>query len=184
MITNANYIYTAKGFYTVQEYIDSLVLNEAPKVFSFNEDTLEYILSPIDEVEESTTLINTFEVKFSDVYSSRNIIVNVGEEAEILQYNIIHTEKFPILDKKFQIIKYLEANKTNERIHFGWKKITTLFNYSNKCPNITLGDTLVKFVNRILIEPEKIYSFKFEGNTIPIFTSLTKTTHSNFILLK
>lgn len=183
MLTSSNYIYTSKGIYTIDEYIAAFNNEVAPNIITFNEDLLEYEFISIDEIEEIDDKI-IFEATFVDLYSTRNVTINLADCAEILQYNILHTNLNPIINKTYQVIRYLESNKNEPRIHIQWKEIKSLLNYSNKCPNITLGDTLSKFVHRDLINSSKVYSFKKLGVKIPIFASLSKTTHSNFILIR
>lgn len=183
MITLNNFIYTEKGIYSTKEFMDEFILKTHPKVMSFNADTLCYEFQEIDEIETITNL-EIYELKFIDVFSSRNIIINSTNTAEILQYNIFHTDFNSLVNKSFQTLRFINSNVDNERLHLEWKQIKNLFNYANKSPNIVLGDTVVKYVSKRILEKSDLYSFKFENTIIPIFSLMTRTTHSNFILIK
>lgn len=183
MITINNFIYTEKGIYSVKEFIDELEINSQPKVMSFNTETLCYEFKTIDDVEIITNL-DIYELKFMDVFSARNIILNSTNEAEILQYNVFHTDENSLVNKSFQTLRYINSNINNDRMHLGWKYIKNLFNYANKSPNIVLGDTVVKYVSKRILEKSHIYSFKFQNEKIPVFSLMSKTTHSNFILIQ
>ncbi len=185
MLGISNFLYTNKGIYSVEEFLN---LDIKPKVLSFKDDPndkdfLTYLFQDIDEVEIIKNQ-EIFEMKFLDVYSNRTIILNGGLETQILQYNIINTAKDPVITKNFQIIKYLTSNINHPKIFFLWKYIKDLLNYSNKSPNICLGDTIVKYSNKILLEKGNLYKFKHKEEIIPVFSLMTKATHNNFLLIK
>lgn len=184
MITANNFIYTEKGLYSVLDFLSAFNLKASvPKVMSFNEVDLCYEFREIDEIEE-IDIYETYELKFVDIFSTRNIILNSTNEAEILQYNIFHTEYDSLVNKSFQVLKFINSNSDNDKLHLEWKTVKNLFNYANKSPNISLGDTIIKFVAKRLLEPTTLYSFKYEDEKVPIFSLMTRTTHSNFILIK
>lgn len=185
MIGINNFIYTNKGIYSIEEFINT---SNKPKVMTFidNKDDLNFLSYEFQEIDEIEIIENQeiFELKFLDVYSNRTIILYGGLDTDILQYNVVNTEKNPIILTNFQIIKYLASNIDHPKIYFNWKKVKDLLNYSNKSPNICLGDTVIKFTNKILTEKGNLYRFKYKKNIIPIFSLVTKATHNNFILIK
>lgn len=189
MLNVNNYVYTEVGILSVS---DLLSLQESgtllPKVLTFNTDVespnyLSYYFTEVDQVEESTDR-DIYEVRFVDVFSSRNVVLNATNDSEIFQYNILQTEYNPIINKNYQVIKYLRANTFRSKLNLGWVTLSSLTNYANKSPNVCIGDTVVKFSSRVFKNIENAYSIRFNESVVPVFASLTKSTHFNFILIR
>lgn len=189
MLNVNNYIYTERGILSINDLIHMQENSEdLPKVLTFNtdktsDDYLKYYFTSVDSIEESTYQ-NMYEVRFVDVFSSRNVIVNATIDTEILQYNIVQTDDHPIMNKNYQVIRYLKANIHHPKININWVPLSALLNYANKSPNICVGDTVIKFSNKIFRGIENAYYLKKYDDVLPVFAALTKSTHFNFVLVK
>lgn len=184
MLNVSNYIYTENGILSVN---DLLSLQESglplPNVLTFDTDNLMYKFTPIDTLVENTDT-DIYEVRFIDVFSNRNIIINVTLDTEIFQYNIIRTDNYSIFNKHYQILRYLKANIDRSTLNMRWAPISSLPNYATKSPNLCLGDTLVKFSAKIYKNKEVSYDIRYNNTKVPVFATLTKSTIFNFILLR
>lgn len=189
MLNVNNYVYTEEGLLSINDLLNLQKNNILlPKVLTFNTDKtspnyLTYYFTDIDEIEENIGT-NIYEIRFVDVFSSRNIIVNATADTEIFQYNILQTDDHPIINKNYQVIQYLKANILRTKLNLRWIPLFKLTNYANKSPNISIGDTIVKFSHKIFKNTENSYSIKFNSLTVPVFVALTKSTHFNFVLVK
>jgi hypothetical protein len=190
MLNINNYIYTNKGIYSIANLLELYNASaELPKVMTF--DTVEasptifeYSFVDIDNILE-TDNVDIYECKFLDIYSNRNITLNCSFDTQIFQYNTLLTDVDPIINKNFQVIRYLNSNITRTKLTPQWTAISTLINYGTKMTNICLGDTVMKFSNRLYLNKEKAYSFRLSDNSvIPIFASLSNSTYYNFVLVK
>lgn len=189
MLSVNNYVFTEKGILSISNLLelqeDGLPL---PKVLSLDTNSesdtyLQYLFETIDEISEEEDK-DIYEIRFVDVYSSRNVIINCTNDSEILQYNALDTEDDPIINKNFQVLKYLNSNLTRTKLLIRWELISDLFNYANKSPNISLGDTVVKFSNKYFRFKEPAYNILCSALKIPVFASISKSSYWNFILIK
>lgn len=189
MLNVNNYIYTEAGIFSVNDLLNLQKNNVLlPKVLTFNTDKessnyLTYYFTDINEIEEIPK-VDIYEVRFVDVFSSRNIILNISADTEIFQYNVLQTEDHPIINKNYQVIQYLKANIMRTKLNLKWIPIAELTNYANKSPNICMGDTVVKFSHKVFKNNESAYCIKFNSNVVPVFAALSKSTHFNFVLVR
>ena len=143
MLNVNNYIYTEAGIFSVNDLLNLQKNNVLlPKVLTFNTDKessnyLTYYFTDINEIEEIPK-VDIYEVRFVDVFSSRNIILNISDDTEIFQYNVLQTEDHPIINKNYQVIQYLKANIMRTKLNLKWIPIAELTNYANKSPNICM----------------------------------------------
>lgn len=189
MLSVNNYVYTEVGLLSISDLL-SLQKNSLPlpKVLTFNTDTaspnyLTYYFTEVDEVVESTNT-DVYEVRFVDVFSSRNIILNATNDTEIFQYNVLQTEDYPVINKNYQVVRYLKANLLRAKLNLRWVAVENLTNFANKSPNVCIGDTVVKFSHKVFRGKESSYSVKFNSSPVPVFAALTKSTHFNFVLTR
>ena len=97
MLNVNNYVYTEVGLLSINDLLNLQKNNiSLPKVLTFNTDKtspnyLTYYFTDIDEIEENIST-NIYEVRFVDVFSSRNIIINATADTEIFQYNVLQTD--------------------------------------------------------------------------------------------
>ncbi len=190
MLSINNYIYTNKGIYSLTNLLELYNTSaKMPKVMTFDTDEtsstqFEYSFVEVDSILESDN-VDIYECKFLDIYSNRNITVNCSGDTQIFQYNTILTDCDPIINKNFQVVRYLNSNITKMKLLPQWKTILSLINYGTKTPNICLGDTVMKFSSRRFINKEKAYSFRTTDNSIiPVFACLSNSTYYNFVLVK
>lgn len=190
MLNVNNYIYTNKGIYSLTNLLELYNASvEMPKVMTF--DTVEasptifeYSFVEVDNILE-TNDVDIYECKFLDIYSNRNITLNCSADTQIFQYNTLLTDYDPIINKNFQVIRYLNSNITRTKLLPQWNALSTMINYGTKMPNICLGDTVMKFSNRIFMNKEKAYSLRASNDSvIPVFASLSNSTYYNFVLVK
>ena len=127
MISINNFLYTDKGILSVQDLIELQKANaEFPKImrcktdfisgekFSYYFDTFDTIIEAEDQ--------EMYELKFTDVMSMRNITINATKDSSIYQYNAIQTEANPIINKNFQVIKFLNSNLIKTKLLPRWEK--------------------------------------------------------------
>ena len=185
MITINNYIYTNKGIVSVQDIFNDFQNTvELPSVMSFNDTSLEYEFVEVASIVK-TDDVDAYECKFNDIYSSRTLVLNAAKESEILQYNTLQTENSPIINKNFQVVKYLTANTSRSKLFLGWKALSELTNYANKSCNIGLGDTVLRFNNKMYKQKDSVYEFfNASEEKIPVFACLAVQTYYNFVLIK
>lgn len=185
MITINNYLYTNKGIISIQDlYNDFENESELPLVMTFNTASLLYEFVEVANIVK-TDDVDIYECKFNDIYSSRTVVLNAAKESEILQYNTLQTENSPIINKNFQVVKYLTANITRSKLFLGWKALSELTNYANKSCNIGLGDTVLRFNNKVYKQKDSVYEFfNASEEKIPVFACLAVQTYYNFVLIK
>ena len=194
MINSNNYIYTNKGILSVIElytiYQSKLTDNTIvlPKVMTYNLDNFNYEFTDISNMNKTDieeNYVHIYEVKITDVFSNRTVTLNCTGDTQLLQYNVIATDTYPIANKFIGVNKYLEGNKNRSKINIGWKSIGDLRNYANQMPCISLGDTVTKYVSRLYKKQEIGYSIlNSNGDSIPIFCCMNNSTFYNFILIK
>jgi len=185
MITINNYIYTNKGIVSVQDIFNDFEnVVELPLVMSFNTTSFTYEFVEIANIVK-TDNIDSYECKFNDIYSSRTASLVAAKESEILQYNTLQTDNSPIINKNFQVLKYLNDNADRSKLFLGWRALSELTNYANKSCNIGLGDTVIRFNNKVYKQKDSVYEFfDFSEEKIPVFASLSVQTYYNFVLIR
>jgi len=185
-----NFIFTDSGIASIQSL---KALNDAksnlPRALSFdtNPDSptfLSYQFIQIDHID-TVADCDMYEVKFSDVFLNRTITLNCSGDSEIFKYNVIQTDNNSLLNKNYEVVKYLKSNLSRNSLSPGWTRINQLVNYATKSPNIVLGDNVVKYQHRFFKGIEIGYQFIDNKNSvIPVFSCLTTSAFYNFILIK
>lgn len=189
MISINNYVYTDRGILSVQDLLDIQTAGgQLPKLMRYRTnitagETYSYHFDTFDTIVEVEDQ-EIYELKFVDVMSMRNITLNATKTSSIYQYNVIQTEMDGIINKNFQVTKFLISNYQKTKLLPRWEMISNLTNYANKSPNIGLGDTIIKYVSKVFIGNSKAYVFHKVGDPIETFCSLTRSTHFNFVLIK
>ncbi len=190
MITINNYIYTNKGILSLAKLLqfqtDGVTL---PKVMTF--DTVDqsptqftYYFTDLDNILE-TTDVDIYETRFFDIKSNRTVILNCTSDTEIFQYNTLQTDVDPIINVNVGVSQYLISNLSRTRLYPQWKALSTLVNYGNKMCNINLGDTTLRYSNKILMQKENGYVFRDSNNAIiPVFAGMSNYVYHNFVLIK
>lgn len=195
MISVNNYVYTNKGIYSVGElydlYTKSLIPANGivmPEVMTYNINTFNYIFTDINKVVKTETkenFVDMYEVRMLDIFSNRNITINCNEDTQLLQYNVILTDINPIEKRFIGVNRYLDGNKSRSKINIGWKSISDMYNYATKMPCIGLGDTIIRYMNKLYKKKEPGYAILDSANQqIPIFVCMNSSTFYNFVLIK
>lgn len=186
MYSESNHIYTNRGVYSVYDlYV--LKQNEAfdtIKFMTFNTDTYEYSFVNGADITVTEDDISIQEVVFYDLHSEKNIVVNLTNDTNIYQFDLVNMDKRAYLStNKLKVNQYLQSTD-KELLHLGPKPIETMLNYSVNMPNISLGDTLVRYTSKVYKSKEKVYNIiDNEGNNLPIFIGQAVNSFYNFVLI-
>lgn len=186
MLSINNFVYTDKGIFSIQNLITAQENDNLPKLMTYNTTNFNYFFNEDSYIIEEIVDIDIYEIKFVDVFTTRNITMYTDKNTEIFQYNLIQTDNDSIVNKNFQVGKYLQGNITKPRLLPRWEIISDLTNYANKSPNIGLGDTVIKFVSKMFKEKTNGYLIKFTSNNLPVplFASINRSSQFNFVLIK
>lgn len=191
MYSEYNHIYTNKGIYSMYD-LYTLKINNALstiKVMSYDVVNHLYKFVDVSNMTVSTELYDIYEIQFSDIYSDKISTVNGSGELYIYQYDVIKTDDDTIQSKKIKVNQYINYVLSTiliaEHLQFAPKKIQTLTNFAVIMPNISLGDTVIKFRTKNLKGKEPVYRIlDATGNNIPIFVGQSVNAFYNFVLMK
>lgn len=186
MLSINNFVYTDQGIMSIQDLLDAQIKGTLPKLMSYDEENSKYFFDLVPFKIEEIADIDIYELKFVDVFTTRNITMYASKTSQIYQYNLIQTETDSLVNKNFQVGKYLQSNMQRPKLLPRWETITDLTNYANKSPNIGLGDTIIKFISKMYKETTNGYSIKYidGGSPVPLFASINRSSQFNFILIK
>lgn len=187
--SETNHLYTNKGIYSVY---DLYVLSQngeldTIKLMSFDTDLLEYKFVDIDRVIFSEEEFDVYEIAFNDLFTDKVSTINGTGNLCIYQYDTPVIEEFyDYLEKnRIKVNQYmnLAGGSSAPALHFGKKNMFELVNYSVNMPNISLGDSMIKYFTKILRHREQVYVFLGENDkTIPLFIGQATNSYYNFIL--
>lgn len=192
MLSESNHIYTNKGIYSVYDLYCLKTSNKLDtiKLMSFDLNSLTYIFVDVNDMTFSDTVdYNIYELEFYDMYSDKVSVVNATIDSIIYRYNVLKLDDDYLDTKKVKVNQYLNTvssnNDLSSSLHFGPVSVDTLIDFSVKMPNISLGDTIIKFSSKTFKQKEPAYRIlDASGNDIPIFVGQAINAFYNFVLIK
>lgn len=192
MLSESNHIYTNKGIYSIYDLYTLKTSNtlDTIKVMSFDFTNLTYVFKDVkDVIYSDNTEYNIYELEFYDVYSDKVSIVNATIDSIIYRYNILKLDDDYLDTKRVKVNQYLNIVNNNpilaDNLHLGPVVVDTLIDFSVKMPNISLGDTVIKFSCKVFKQKEPVYRIiGIDDNDIPIFVGQAVNAFYNFVLVK
>lgn len=164
LLGKSNLVYTDTGVRSVFDlYKDMNSDYELPKVLSYNEETNTNIFQTIKNIEFVKN-IDLYKVSFSDQILAKTFNVECSLDTEFLLYNIITTTVEPIIVHAYNVYHYLKYNKPHYSLN--WKPLSFMVNYAMVSPVVTLGDIVVKYLEKKLIIKDTAYKITFNDNEV------------------
>lgn len=187
MYSESNHIYTNKGLYSVYDVYNAKLNNELNDLqfMSFDIDKYEYKFVHASDMIISNDLLSVYEVVFYDLYSDMNILINITDDTKIFQFDLVDMPNKKYLSaNKLKVNQYLQKTPAID-LKFGSKQIKELIDFSVNMPNISLGDSLVRYTSRRFNGTENMYTLIDENNrSIPIFIGQAVLSFYNFVLVQ
>ena len=186
MYSESNHIYTNRGIYSVYDlYVlsqNNLLNTIQFMTFDLTTYTYKFVNATAMTVTEKITDI--YETVFYDLYSDRNIVINVTSDSVIYQFDLVNMTKNKYLGaNKLKVNQYMQS-LTPEELKLTANSIQNMINFSVNMPNISLGDSLVRFTSKTYKNQELVYNILGEDNKpLPIFIGQAVNSFYNFVLM-